>query len=187
SSSGTVTLGTKDDSADSYSTLADCNALRIATRSPASLTTSNASPRSLTSSAPASSTAPSTSSSVSPPAFGTIATPLRLNRYDTLPASARLPPLRVSATRTSVAARLRLSVRHSIRIATPLGPYPSYITVCQSAPPASWPEPRLTARSMLSLGTEFFLAFWIASYRVGLPAGSPPPIRAATSTFLIRR
>src|SRR6266571_3597518 len=40
---------------------------------------------------------------------------------------------------------------------------------------------------MLSLGTEFFLAFWIASYRVGLPAGSPPPVRAATSTFLIRR
>ena len=29
--------------------------------------------------------------------------------------------------------------------------------VCQSAPPASAPEPRLTARSMLSLGTEFFL------------------------------
>src|SRR6266571_4225804 len=40
---------------------------------------------------------------------------------------------------------------------------------------------------MLSLGTEFFLAFLIASYRVGLPAGSPPPVRAATSTFLIRR
>src|SRR5262245_20441349 len=40
---------------------------------------------------------------------------------------------------------------------------------------------------MLSLGTEFFFAFWIASNRVGLPAGSPPPVRAATSTFLIRR
>src|SRR5262245_42431856 len=40
---------------------------------------------------------------------------------------------------------------------------------------------------MLSLGTEFFLAFWMASKRVGLPAGSPPPVRAATSTFLIRR
>jgi hypothetical protein len=26
--------------------------------------------------------------------------------------------------------------------------------VCQSAPPASAPEPRLTARSMLSAGTE---------------------------------
>src|ERR1051325_3554354 len=54
-----------------------------------------------------------------------------------------------------------------------------------SAPPASAPEPRLTARSMLSLGTEDFFAFWMASYRVGLPAGSPPPTRAATSTFLI--
>src|ERR1700753_3692352 len=53
------------------------------------------------------------------------------------------------------------------------------------APPASWPEPRRTARSMLSLGTELFLAFWMASYSVGLPAGSPPPVRAATSTFLI--
>src|SRR4051794_12872102 len=57
--------------------------------------------------------------------------------------------------------------------------------VLYSAPPASAPEPRLTARSMLSLGTEDFLAFWIASYSVGLPAGSPPPIFAATSMFLI--
>src|SRR6478735_7745506 len=38
---------------------------------------------------------------------------------------------------------------------------------------------------MLSLGTELFFAFWIASYRVGFPAGSPPPVRAATSMFLI--
>src|SRR5262245_36030896 len=40
---------------------------------------------------------------------------------------------------------------------------------------------------MLSFGTEFFFAFWIASYSVGLPAGSPPPVRAATSMFLISR
>src|SRR6266487_924774 len=53
------------------------------------------------------------------------------------------------------------------------------------APPASAPLPRWTARSMLSFGTELFLAFWIASYSVGLPAGSPPPVRAATSTVLI--
>src|SRR5947208_13623272 len=58
---------------------------------------------------------------------------------------------------------------------------------CQSAPPASSPAPRLRARSMFSLGTELFLAFWIASYSVGLPAGSPPPVRAATSMFLISR
>src|SRR5437879_2860588 len=38
---------------------------------------------------------------------------------------------------------------------------------------------------MFSLGTELFLAFWTASNRVGFPAGSPPPVRAATSTFLI--
>src|SRR4051794_3022346 len=53
------------------------------------------------------------------------------------------------------------------------------------APPASAPLPRRTARSMLSFGTELFLALVIASYSVGLPAGSPPPTRAATSTFLI--
>src|SRR5690625_5781124 len=40
---------------------------------------------------------------------------------------------------------------------------------------------------MLSPGTEDFFAFWMASYRVGLPAGSPPPVRAATSMFLISR
>src|SRR5436190_23604669 len=38
---------------------------------------------------------------------------------------------------------------------------------------------------MLSLGTELDLAFWMASASVGLPAGSPPPVRAATSTFLM--
>src|SRR4051795_2717540 len=57
--------------------------------------------------------------------------------------------------------------------------------VCQSAPPASAPEPRLTARSMLSLGTEDFFAFWTASNSVGLPDRSAPPVRAATSMFLI--
>src|SRR5262244_3464998 len=56
---------------------------------------------------------------------------------------------------------------------------------CQSAAPPSAPAPRLTARSMFSLGTELFLAFWMASYRVRLPPGSPPPVRAATSMFLI--
>src|SRR5690348_15527840 len=38
---------------------------------------------------------------------------------------------------------------------------------------------------MLSLGTELDLAFAMASASVGLPAGSPPPVRAATSTFLM--
>src|SRR6185436_11127058 len=57
--------------------------------------------------------------------------------------------------------------------------------VCQSEPPAVAPLPRLTALAMLSLGTLFFLAFWMASTRVGLPARSPPPLRAATSMFLI--
>src|SRR5215207_8608393 len=163
---------------------ASTSAVRTATRSVGSLTTSNESPRSLTSSAPASSTATSTSSSVNSP-LGTITTPFRVNRYATEPGSAIDPPLRVIAVRTSEAARLRLSVRHSTSTATPPGAYPSYVIVWYSAPPASAPEPRLTARSMLSLGTELFFAFWIASNSVGLPAGSPPPVRAATSTFLI--
>src|SRR3954464_5688326 len=38
---------------------------------------------------------------------------------------------------------------------------------------------------MLSLGTELDFALAIASANVGLPAGSPPPVRAATSTFLM--
>ena len=38
---------------------------------------------------------------------------------------------------------------------------------------------------MLSLGTETRLALVIASASVGLPDGSPPPVRAATSIVLI--
>src|SRR6478609_4346267 len=38
---------------------------------------------------------------------------------------------------------------------------------------------------MLSFGTEDFLAFCTASKSVGLPAMSAPPVRAATSMFLI--
>src|SRR6059036_259521 len=36
------------------------------------------------------------------------------------------------------------------------------------------------ARSMLSLGIEASLAFWMASCSAGLPSGSPPPSLAAT-------
>ena len=54
--------------------------------------------------------------------LGTSTTPLRLNRNETEPGSASEPPLRVIAVRTSIAARFLLSVRHSMSIATPLGP-----------------------------------------------------------------
>src|SRR5690348_8857104 len=47
------------------------------------------------------------------------------------------------------------------------------------------PAPRLIARSMLSLGTEVFLAFCTASTSVGFPERSAPPILAATSMFLM--
>ena len=99
----------------------DVVAVRTGTRSVASDSTSYWSPASLTSSAPASSTAIITSSSVVP-SLGTMTTPLRENRYDTEPGSAICPPLRVNATRTSAAARLRLSVRHSTSTAMPPGP-----------------------------------------------------------------
>src|SRR5471030_1294213 len=38
---------------------------------------------------------------------------------------------------------------------------------------------------MFELGTDVFLAFWMASTSVGLPERSAPPILAATSMFLI--
>src|SRR3984885_14179885 len=38
---------------------------------------------------------------------------------------------------------------------------------------------------MLSFGTELRLAFCTASYRVGFAFTAGPPVRAATSTFLI--
>src|SRR3954464_6173357 len=38
---------------------------------------------------------------------------------------------------------------------------------------------------MFLFGTELFFAFWMASNRVGLPSMSTPPMRAATSMFLI--
>ncbi|SIJ71302.1 Uncharacterised protein [Mycobacteroides abscessus subsp. abscessus] len=97
---------------------ASTSAVRTATRSVASEMTSKVSPSSLTSSAPASRVA-STMASSSVPSAGTTMTPLRLKLYDTEPGSAIDPPLRVTATRTSEAARLRLSVRHSMSSATP--------------------------------------------------------------------
>ncbi|KOU15167.1 hypothetical protein ADK52_36090 [Streptomyces sp. WM6372] len=100
---------------------ASWSAVRTATMSVGSLMISKVSPLSLTSSAPASSTVSRTSSSESSP-LGSRTTPLRLNRYETEPGSAIEPPLRVMATRTSDAARLRLSVRHSMSTATPFGP-----------------------------------------------------------------
>src|SRR5919201_607934 len=44
----------------------------------------------------------------------------------------------------------------------------------------SAPVPLAIARSMLSLGMRASLAFWIALASAELPAGSPPPSRAAT-------
>src|SRR6476620_4875910 len=49
-----------------------------------------------------------------------------------------------------------------------------------ASPPESAPVPLAIARSMLSLGMRASLAFWMACARAELPAGSPPPSRAAT-------
>ena len=61
--------------------------------------------------------------------FSTTTTPLRVNSRETEPGSAMVPPLRVTAVRTSMAARFLLSVRHSTSSATPPGAYPSYMIV----------------------------------------------------------
>src|SRR4028119_1115920 len=58
------------------------------------------------------------------------------------------------------------------------------ISSYDAASPSS-PLPRLTARSILSAGTDNRLAPEMASARRGLPAGSPPPVLAATSMVLI--
>src|SRR3954453_18471709 len=47
-------------------------------------------------------------------------------------------------------------------------------------PPSSSPVPFLTARSMFSPGMLTALAASIAVRSLGLPPGSPPPLRAAT-------
>src|SRR6218665_1413690 len=96
-----------------------------------------------------------------------------------------VPALRFIAAGTSAAARFLLSVRHSMRRATPWGAYPSYMIVVESMDSPVSPAPRLIARSMLSLGTEVFLAFCTASTSVGLPERSAPPSFAATSMFLM--
>src|SRR5689334_4133167 len=49
-----------------------------------------------------------------------------------------------------------------------------------ASPLESAPVPLAIARSMLSLGMRASLAFWIACASAALPAGSPPPSRAAT-------
>ncbi len=45
--------------------------------------------------------------------------------------------------------------------------------------------PRLMARSMVSNGTDESRAFWYIVRSVGFMSGSPPPWRAATSTWRI--
>src|SRR4051794_20034993 len=54
------------------------------------------------------------------------------------------------------------------------------MTFSSASTSAPLPVPLAIARSMLSLGIEASLAFWMASWSDGLPSGSPPPSLAAT-------
>src|SRR3954469_6876412 len=54
------------------------------------------------------------------------------------------------------------------------------MTVSNASASESAPVPLAIARSMLSLGIDWSLAFWIALARAALPSGSPPPSLAAT-------
>src|SRR3954467_11327740 len=54
------------------------------------------------------------------------------------------------------------------------------MTGSSASAPAPAPVPLAIARSMLSLGIEASLAFWMANCSAGLPSGSPPPSLAAT-------
>src|SRR5207344_382856 len=49
-----------------------------------------------------------------------------------------------------------------------------------ASPSAVAPEPRASARSMLSFGMELSRAFWIAVASAAFASGSGPPSRAAT-------
>ena len=127
-SRSTFMVGTNSSSSDSYSTPASSRALATDCRSEGSERISKDSPERTTSSAsaPPSSTASSRPSSVLPSA-GRRTRPLRSKRKETEPESAMVPPLRVTAARTSAAARFLLSVRHSTSSAEPWGPRTSYM------------------------------------------------------------
>src|SRR5262245_3169123 len=88
---------------------------------------SRMSPASRTSSAPPSSATSMTRSS-STPARSTVMSPRFWNIHATALAAARLPPCLVITLRRSATVRFRLSVSVWTRIATPPGPYASYVT-----------------------------------------------------------
>src|SRR5438270_807611 len=98
----------------------------------------------------------------------------------------RLPPCFSKMWRISGVVRLVLSVSTSTMMATPPGPYPSYVSSSYVVPSSS-PVPRLTARSILSFGMLFAFASATAARRRGLPSMSPPPRRAAIVISLMMR
>ena len=78
----------------------------------------------------------------------------------------------VNIERTLLTVRLLLSLKHSMKIAIPPGPYPSKVSSCSDSGSFS---ALLMARSMLSLGILIPLALFTATRRRGLPLISDPP------------
>ena len=113
--------GTSVSSAEASVRPAASSAPRTAARSPGSVVTCHCEPSSAMSSAPAS-RAVSIRASSSRPSPSTRITPLRSNCHATLPGVPREPPFFVKMWRTSLAVRLRLSVRISAISAAPAGP-----------------------------------------------------------------
>ena len=115
----------------------------------------------------------------------TSTTPRRSNCQATLPSPPKLPPWSSKMRRTIAAVRFRLSVSARRRIATPPGPYPSYVTSMYWTP-SRFPEAFLIARSMLSLGMFAALARSIAAASVTFVSGLGS-CRAQTMISRVRR
>src|SRR6267142_614711 len=177
-STRTVDCGTKLTWPSSTGTRARCSASRTESISAGAVTISKAFSARRMSVAPASSAFPSRSSS-SILAASTWMIPWRSNIHATAPEDPMLPPNFSNACRISGPVRLRLSVRTWIRMATPPGAYPSYVTSSYDSPGSS-PVPFWIARLMFSCGMFASLADSIAAFKRMLALGSPPPFLAAT-------
>src|SRR6266850_214020 len=177
-STRTVDCGTKLTWPSSTGTRARCSASRTESISAGAVTISKAFSARRMSVAPASSAFPSRSSS-SILAASTWMIPWRSNIHATAPEDPMLPPNFSNACRISGPVRLRLSVRTWIRMATPPGAYPSYVTSSYDSPGSS-PVPFWIARLMFSCGMFASFADSIAAFKRMLALGSPPPFFAAT-------
>ena len=164
---------------------ASCSALRTGTRSLASETTSNESPRSLTSSAPASSTAVSTSSS-DRPALG--------DEHDAL-AVEHVGHRAGVGQRAAVAGQrdAHLGGRAVAVVGEALDQHrdaAGRVALVHDGLPVGAAGLQAAAAlagalDVVDWAPSSSCALLMASKSVGLPSGSGPPVRAATSMFLM--